>query len=208
MDKAALYKLTGGLYVVGVEDEGRRVGCVINTAIQVTSKPAQVSITVSKDNYTHEVLMRTKHCTVSVVAQEISMDVIGRFGFQSGRDVVKFDGIPHQVDAKGAPHLIEKISSWFSGDIVNTVDVGSHTIFIIAVEEGEVTGPNNEPMTYAYYRTVKNGTSPKNAPTHVEEEHKPGWKCSVCGYVHEGDELPEDFTCPICRQPRSVFVKQ
>ena len=136
------------------------------------------------------------------------MDVIGRFGFQSGRDVEKFEGVPHQVDGKGAPHLIEKISSWFSGDIVNTMDVGSHTIFIIAVEEGEVTGPNNEPMTYAYYRTVKNGTSPKNAPTHVEEEHKSGWKCSVCGYVHEGDELPEDFTCPICRQPRSVFVKQ
>ena len=207
MDKAALYKLSAGLYVVGVEDNGRRVGCVINTALQVTSKPPEVSITVSKDNYTHDVLMRTKHCTVSVVAQEINMDVIGRFGFQSGRDVEKFDGIAHQLDSKGAPHLIEKISSWFSGDIVETLDVGSHTIFIIAVEEGEVTGPNNEPMTYAYYREVKNGTSPKNAPSHIEEEHKSGWKCSVCGYVHESDELPEDFTCPICRQPRSVFVK-
>lgn len=207
MDKSALYKISSGLYVVGVNAQGFRSGCVINTAMQVTSKPPRVSITVSKDNYTHDLLLKTGHCAISVLAQEVSMDVVGRFGFQSGRDVQKFDGIPHQLDSKNAPHLIEHISSWFSGDIINTLDVGTHTSFIIEVTEGEVPFPNYEPMTYSYYRSVKNGTAPKNAPSYKEPEQKNGWRCRVCGYVHEDEHLPDDFSCPICRQPREVFVK-
>ena len=207
MDKAALFKLSYGLYIIGVKDGDKQGGCVVNTAMQVTSKPAKVSLTVSKDNHTHDMMMASKHCTVSVLAQNVSMDTVGGFGFRSSKDVDKFDGVAHKMDEQGTPYLTDGMVAYFSCDITDTVDLGSHTLFVANVVEGEVL-EDAEPMTYSYYRHVKNGTVPKNAPTYREEEPaQAGYKCSVCGHVETLDTLPEDYRCPICRQPKGVFNK-
>ncbi len=207
MNKIALQKLSYGLYVVGVGNDEQRSGCVINTALQVTSKPPQLSVTISKDNHTHDALMQTKHCTISILAQDAPMELISNFGFQSSRDVDKFANIAYQKDQNGTPYLDKYTCAWLSGDITATLDVGSHTLFIVTITEGEVTSDQIEPLTYSYYHQIKKGTTPKNAPS-FDDTPKSGWRCSVCGYVHESDELPEDFTCPICHQPRSAFIKQ
>lgn len=207
MNKAALYALSYGLYVVGVKDGEKLGGCVINTALQVTSKPPRVSIAVSKDNYTHQMVTKAKHFTISVLAQDAQMPLIGGFGFQSSKDVDKFNLVNHREDGQGAPYLGEGSVAYFSCDVFSEVDLGTHTLFIADVAEGEVMA-QGEAMTYDYYRNVKNGTVPKNAPTYREPEaHKKGYKCSVCGYETDAETLPDDYRCPICSQPKSVFKK-
>ena len=207
MDKAALFKLSYGLYVIGVKNENKMGGCVVNTAMQITSQPPRVSITIAKENATHDLVQQAKHCTVSVLAQDCDMNIIAQFGFQSSRETDKYDGVDFKTDEQGAPYLTRGTVAYFSCQVINQVDVGTHTIFVCEVQEGEVLA-QNEPMTYSYYRQVKKGTVPKAAPTYKEEEStKQGWKCSVCGYETDQETLPDDYVCPICKQPKSVFKK-
>lgn len=206
MNNKSLYKLTYGLFVVTVNNGVKNTGCVINTAIQVTSKPQRLALTISKDNYTHDVLAQSKVCTVSVLSENVPMNTIAAFGFQSGRDADKFANIPTGTAECGLPYLTEGTVAYFAGNIISSTDVGTHTIFIMELTEGEILS-EEPPMTYAYYQQVKKGTSPKNAPSYQETTETKGWQCSICGHIEKTEELSADFTCPICKQGRDKFVK-
>lgn len=206
MNKKALHKLSSGLFLLSTQNGAQTNGCIINTVMQISSEPILLTACISKNNLTHDLLLKSKICAVSVLSENISMDTICRFGFQSGRDTDKFAAFPHNLAQNGAPYIMQNISAYFAGTVVNTVDAGTHTLFIIEVTEMD-TLTEETPLTYAYYQSVKKGTSPKNAPTYQAETAQKGYRCSICGYIAEVEELPADFVCPVCKQPREVFVK-
>ena len=206
MNKKALHKLSSGLFLLSTKNGAQTNGCIINTVMQISSEPILLTACISKNNLTHDLLLKSRICAVSVLSENISMDTICRFGFQSGRDTDKFAAFPHNLAQNGAPYIMQNISAYFAGTVVNTVDAGTHTLFIIEVTEMD-TLTEETPLTYAYYQSVKKGTSPKNAPTYQAETAQKGYRCSICGYIAEVEELPADFVCPVCKQPREVFVK-
>lgn len=134
------------------------------------------------------------------------MDVIRRFGFQSGKDVNKFDGIDYEVDCQNIKQITEGIAASFSVKVISMTDVGTHIMFVGDVIDCKVIN-EGEVLTYANYHNKKNGTTPKNASSYQADTSKHGWRCTVCGFILEADELPEDFICPVCKQPSSVFEK-
>ncbi len=205
MDKKALHDLTYGLFIIAAKNATKQSACVINTAIQVASDPILLSVAISKNNYTHDLLLSGGKCTISILSEAASMDTIRHVGFQSGSEVDKFADFPHQLAQNGVPFIADGTTAYFGGTVKQSLDVGTHTLFIIAVEEMESLA-DDIPMSYSYYRQVKKGTSPKNAPTY-DASAAGGWRCSICGYTTDIDELPADFTCPVCKQPKEVFQK-
>ena len=213
MDKKAFYRLSSGLYLVSTAFDGKDNGCIINTALQVTSTPAQISVTINKENYTEQLIEKSGVFSVQALNEDADMDVIGVFGFKSGKDIEKFADISFKRDENGVPYITEKAAARFSCRVVNKMDVGTHVIFVGEVIDAEVM--EGDPMTYAYYRQVKKGGTPAKASSYhgdVKEDEKSagrakGWRCSICGYVYEGEELPADFVCPVCGAPVSVFEK-
>lgn len=143
---------------------------------------------------------------VGVLLDDIDMDVIRRFGFQSGKDVNKFDGIDYEVDCQNIKQITEGIAASFSVKVISMTDVGTHIMFVGDVIDCKVIN-EGEVLTYANYHNKKNGTTPKNASSYQADTSKHGWRCTVCGFILEADELPEDFICPVCKQPASVFEK-
>lgn len=206
MNEKALYKLSYGLYVISSQAEGKVSGCVANTLQQVTSSPAQLSVALNKNNYTEQLIEKSGIFNGVVLTQDVDMDVIRRFGFQSGRDNEKYEGIAHAYDELQIPYLKEHCAARFTCKVVKKVDLGTHMLFVGEVVDCEVMA-EDEVMTYAYYHKVKNGATPKNAPSYQEPAKKVGWKCTICGYVYEGDPLPQDFICPWCKAPAAVFEK-
>lgn len=209
LDKKALYQISSGLYLVSSKNEGHQAGCIINTLMQVTSKPVQVSITLNKENDTTDTILKSNVFHVTVLASNVDMNVIATFGFQSSKEIDKFQSFETKYDTLDNPYIEEGMNASFACKVVHTLDVGSHIIIVGEVVESESLSQENS-MTYAYYHDVKKGTSPKNAPTYQEEiktDKKTKWRCKICGYIYEGEELPADFICPICGQPASMFEK-
>lgn len=205
MDGKAMFSLTYGLYVITADDGTRRSGCVANTLAQVTSKPAQLSVALNKDNFTTSVIRSAGRFTAAVLTESAGMDVIRNFGFQSGRDADKFAGGNYPLFG-GAPAPAEHVAAVFSVRVDHTLDLGTHILFAGEVEDAE-TRASEPVMTYAYYHAVKKGETPKNAPSYQEKTDKKGWRCKVCGYVFEGDALPEGFRCPVCGKGAEYFEK-
>lgn len=199
MDKAAMYKLTYGLFVLTAKDGTKDNGCIINTALQVTTEPNRIIIVVNKKNYTHDMIMKTKEFNVSCLSQDVAFDVFQHFGFQSGRDVDKMAGRDYPRGENGIMYVPEMTSAYISGKVVAENDLGTHTMFLADVTDAKVLS-DAEPVTYSYYQKHI-----KPAPQPVK---KTSWVCKVCGYVYEGNELPEDFTCPWCKHPASDFEKR
>lgn len=209
LDKKALYQISSGLYLVSSKNEGHQAGCIINTLMQVTSKPVQVSITINKENDTTDTILKSNVFHVTALASNVDMNVIATFGFQSSKEIDKFQSFETKYDTLDNPYIEEGMNASFACKVVHTLDVGSHIIIVGEVVESESLSQENS-MTYAYYHDVKKGTSPKNAPTYQEEiktDKKIKWRCKICGYIYEGEELPADFICPICGQPASMFEK-
>ena len=209
LNKKSLYKISSGLYLVSSHDENHHAGCIANTLLQVTSNPVQVSITLNKENDTTNTILNSKVFAVTALTENFDMNVIATFGFQSSKDHNKFESFQTNLDTLGNFYLKEGMNSRLSCKVVNTMDVGTHIVIIGEVIDGEVIN-DVASMTYSYYQTVKKGTSPKNAPTYQEEvktSSKTRWRCKICGYIYEGDKLPEDYICPICGQPASMFEK-
>jgi len=211
MDKTAIFKLSYGLFVVGTSFEGKDNGCVVNTVMQVTSSPMKVSTVVAKSNFTHDMILKSRKYTVSVFSEDIPAETIGTFGFKSGRDTNKYENIKFERDIQGIPYLTEGINAYLSCEVETVQDLGTHTMFISNVIDAK-TFSDSDSMTYAYYRKYRKGTAPKAAPTYSElkdevQISETSYKCSVCGYVHNSETLPENFKCPICQQPASVFIK-
>ena len=196
-----MYRLTYGLFVLTSRLDGRDSGCIINTAGQVTSEPNRISIAVNKANYTHDMLIRSGKFNVSILSESASFVTFQRFGFQSGRTVDKFadyDGCARS--ANGVLYVTEGTNAFISATVEQTIDLGSHTLFIAAVDDMEVLS-DVPSATYAYYQSDIKPKPQKPATS------KTVWRCTVCGYVYEGEELPADFTCPLCKHPASDFEK-
>lgn len=206
MDSKSFYKISYGLYLISSNFEGKQNGCISNTIIQVSSKPAKLSVALSKDNFTTEIVKKSGRFTATVLSQATSMDVIGEFGFKTGKDIDKFAKFNTMVDNFGTKYIADNMGAMFSCKVLECLDVGSHIMFIGEVEEANVLS-DKPAMTYEYYHQVKNGTTPKNSPAYQEETKKSGYRCTVCGHIEEVDELPEGFICPICGNPADYFEK-
>ncbi len=203
MNKKAMYKFSYGLFVLTTSYEGKDNGCTINTAIQVASDPNLISIALSKENYTHDMIMGAKRFNISVISQDVSFDIFKRFGFQSGRNVDKFEGFEECVRAEnGIYYITIGTNAYFSIEVQQTLDLGSHTLFVGLPTAMEVLS-DVPSATYDYYHSkIKPKPEAKKA-----KEGKTIWRCSICGYEYEGEILPEDFICPVCKHPASYFEK-
>ena len=204
MDKRAMYKLSYGLFVLTAKDGDKDNGCIVNTAIQAASTPNQVSICVNKANYTHDMILKTGAFTVSILSQNAKFDLFKRFGFQSGRDTDKFDGFDAcKRGENGILYVTEGTNAFISVKVDKTVDLGSHTMFIGEVTDMEVLS-DDASVTYEYYlENIK----PKPEAVGTTKEGKTVWRCKICGYEYVGEELPDDFICPLCKHPASDFEK-
>ncbi len=198
-DSSALFKLTYGLMVITARDNGKDNGCIINTAVQVTSSPCRLSVTVNKQNHTHDMIMRTDAFNLSVLTEEAPFKVFEHFGFQSGRNVNKFaDCESEHRMGNGILHLPKFTNAVIACAVVATVDLGTHTMFIADVTETKILS-NVPSMSYQYYFD--------NVKPKPKTETKKGYVCKICGYVYEGDTLPEDFICPLCKHGAEDFEK-
>lgn len=206
MDMKAFFKLSYGLYIVTTKLNEKESGCVINTMTQVTAEPSQVCVTINKENYTTELLQKSQVFNVSVLLDSVSMDTIRQFGFQSGRDVNKFEVGQYAKDQNGVNYLTQDSAATFTCQVKQMINVGTHIMFIAEVVDAKIL--SDEPvLTYSAYHEKKNGTTPKSAPSYIEETIQTGWRCDVCGYIYEGDILPEDYICPICKVDATHFQK-
>ncbi|MBR2942574.1 MAG: flavin reductase [Clostridia bacterium] len=191
MNKKALYNITYGLYLLSVRADGRDNGCIINTAAQVANDPTRVAISVIQKNLTHDMLKATGVFNLSAISSDAPFEVFKHYGMQSGRGVDKFAGVKDVARSEnGLYYLTHYANAYLSCRVVESMDLGSHTLFIAEVTDGEVLS-DEAACTYSYYQS---DIKPKPAPA-----AKKGWVCSVCGYVHEGEDLPDDFICPLCK---------
>ena len=210
MDKKVLRNLSYGVYVVTSKDKDRNIGCIANSIMQVTSNPSVIAVSINHDNYTNKVIKENNKFGVSILKETTDAKIIGTFGYKSSKDIDKFDGIKFK-EILEIP-VLEDTCGYMVCKVIDTMETTTHTIFLGEVLEADDYS-NENPMTYKYYHEQLKGSSPKNAPTYEEKqdiEQKNNqktkkWKCKICGYVHEADELPEDFTCPICGVGKENF---
>ena len=203
MDNRAMFKLSYGLFVLTANADGKDNGCIINTAIQAASDPNQLSICVNKANFTHDMIKTSRKFNVSILSQKANFEIFKRFGFQSGRNVDKFQGFADiEKGGNGIYYVTGAANAFISVNVEKTVDLGSHTMFIGPIQDMEVLS-DIPSATYEYYHSnIK--PKPKTEPV---TEKKTVWRCRICGYEYEGEVLPEDFICPICKHPASDFEK-
>ncbi|WBW99015.1 flavin reductase [Oceanirhabdus sp. W0125-5] len=204
MDTKAFYKLTYGLYIVSSSFEGKQSGCVVNTLSQVTSKPPKFSVTISKNNFTSKIIEKSGFFAAVALNQKADMDLIGEFGFKSSDTTDKFAKFNTVIDKKGIKYVTDCAAGRYSCKVIDRVDLGTHIMFIGEVLEAEILN-NDEVMTYRYYHSVIKGTTPKNAPSYKEETANKGYRCKICGYVLEAEEISDDYICPICGQGKDKF---
>ena len=195
-DLTALFKIGYGLYVVTSNDGVKDNGLIVNTVTQVTSTPNRVAVCINKDNYSHHVIKQTGKMNVNCLSVEAPFKVFETFGFQSGRTADKFKDLTPLRSDNGLAFLPRYINAFMSLKVENYVDLGTHGMFICSVTEAQVLS-KAETMSYTYYQ---NNVKPK-----PQTEGKKGWVCKICGYVYEGEDLPDDFICPLCKHPASDF---
>ena len=189
----AFFKLSYGLFVLSTNDGQKDNGCIINTVTQLTDTPKRLTIAVNKQNYSHETLLKTGKFNVSVLSEDAPFKIFQQFGFCTGRDTDKFAGFEYAERCEnGLMRLTRFADAYFSCKIIASYDYGTHTLFVADVTEARVLN-NQPPITYAYYFA---NTKPKPQPADPE---KKGWVCKICGYVYEGEVLPADFVCPLCK---------
>ncbi len=197
MDNAAIFKLSYGLFVLSAKDGEKDNGCIVNTVQQVTTTPNRITVAVNKGNFTCEMISKTGAFNVSVLSTDVPFDIFKRFGFQSGRDVDKLEGFEDYArGGNGIIHLSRYANAVISGKVVDTYDLGTHILFIADVTDAKVLS-DKDSVTYDYYH--------KNIKPAPQKTEKKGWRCKICGYIYEGEELPEDFICPICKHGAADF---
>lgn len=200
MDKKALYQLTYGVFLLSTKAGEKVNGCITNTCIQVANSPTRVAISVLNTNYTCDLIKESGIFALSLLDNTCTFQTIKHFGFQSGRDVDKFDGLTLPTDVNGVPYLAWQTTAVISCKVLESTDLGSHTLFIAEVVDAKLLN-DNAPLTYADYQA---NVKPK--PQEVKKEKKiVGWRCKICNYVYEGSELPADFTCPLCGHDKDDF---
>ncbi len=216
-----LYKISYGLYIVSSGNRQRGNGFISNTVFQVSSEPAKFATCCNKNNFTAQLIQDHAAFSVSILNQQTSAETMGKFGFKSGREFDKMAGSSVIYGETGVPVVLDDCVAWFECRVQETLDVGTHLMFIGELVRTEMIDPSKEVLTYEYYRAVKNGLSPKNAPTFIRKEAmdtggpKAGqkrYKCIVCGYIYDDAveeipfaELPDDWTCPLCGAGKEDF---
>lgn len=197
-DLTALFKIGYGLYVLTSGENGKDNGMIVNTVSQVTSTPNRIAVCINKDNYTHHLVKRTGIMNVNCLSEDAPFSVFERYGFASGRNKDKFEGVNVLRSDNGLVYLPEYINSFMSLKVESYVDLGTHGLFICSVTEARVM--NDRPtMTYTYYH--------EHVKPRPKTDGVKGWVCKICGYIYEGEELPEDFVCPLCKHGASDFEK-
>lgn len=231
MNLTTLTKISYGLYIISSHQDGKFNGQIANVVNQLTSEPPSIGICINKQNLTYEYIKSSKTFTVSILAQDTPMTLIGKFGFKSGRNIDKFQDVKYKIGKTKAPIVLDNTIGYIEAEVINSVDVGTHTLFIGKIIDAELIS-NAEPMTYAYYHQIKRGKSPKTAPTYIKEENKIQKKevktmdkyiCTVCGYIYDPEKgdpesgikpgtpfeaLPADWVCPLCGAEKDQFERK
>lgn len=199
MDTNALFKIGYGLYVLTASENGKDNGCIINTVMQVTADPCQIEIAVNKSNYTTEMIQRTKKFNVSILDEGTNFEVFKNFGYQSGRNIDKFASF---FDTKRSPngvlYITKNTSAFMSAYVKQEVDLGTHILFIAQLVEAEVLS-DKPTVTYDYYQ--------RNIKPKPQATTQKGWRCKICGFIYEHEDLPADYICPICKHGAVDFEK-
>ena len=199
MNEKALFKIPYGLFLLTAHENSKDNGCIINTVMQVANNPIQICIAVNKSNLTHDMIVHTRRFNVTSLTTSADFNLFRHFGMQSGRTADKFANYPDIARSEnGLPYLTKNANMYLSAKVTMYLDLGSHTLFIGELTEAEILS-DEESCTYGYYQ---NNIKPKPATT-----SKTTWACSVCGYVYEGEELPDDYICPLCKHGKEDFVK-
>ena len=199
MDNQALTKIGYGLYVLTACSAGRDNGCIVNTFVQLSMSPLRVGVSVNKDNLTCDMIQESGIFNVSVLNENAEFDVFKHFGYQSGKTVNKFADMELPRSANGLYYVTDNVNSFFSCRVLETQDLGSHQLFIAEVNDMKILDPDHESVTYSYYQ--------RNIKPQAPAPSKSGWRCRVCGYVYEGDTLPENYTCPLCKHGAADFER-
>jgi flavin reductase (DIM6/NTAB) family NADH-FMN oxidoreductase RutF/rubredoxin len=223
IDFEALFRISYGLYIVCSGDKNKGNGFISNTVFQVTAEPARFAACCNKDNYTAQFIQKSGIFSVSVLHKDTSSDIFGRFGYKSGKDFDKMEGMQIRYGETGVPIVLNDAIAFLECKVVQTFDVGTHFLFIGELVQSEILNDTLEPITYQYYRQIKKGVAPKNAPTYVDKsklEKTPAgtafkkFKCTACGYIYdeakEGKkfaDLPDDWVCPICGSEKEDFIE-
>ncbi len=199
MDNKALFNIGYGLYVLTAKDGDKNNGCIINTVMQVTDTPLIIVVGVNKQNLTHDIIVKTREFNISVLTQNTPFDVFKHFGYQSGKTTDKFTNYGDKVAGEnGIIYLSKFTNSYLYCKVLEAIDFGTHSIFKAEVIDAKSIN-NDETVTYTYYQ--------KNIKPKPTQETKKGWRCNICGYIHEGEVLPPDFICPICKHGANDFSK-
>lgn len=198
MNTNALFKITYGLYVLIAKENDFDNGCIINTFSQVTNNPSRVAVVVNKTNKTADMIRKTGIFNVSILSEKATFDVFKNFGFQSGNEVNKFVEFKDvKRSENGLLYLSEYSNAYISGKVVETVDLGTHYMFVADFVDSQVLN-DDKSMTYEYYHAM---VKPK-----PQNEVK-GYRCVICGYIYEGETLPDNFVCPLCKHGPDDFEK-
>ncbi|MBR3082466.1 MAG: flavin reductase [Clostridiales bacterium] len=204
MDKKTMNKISYGLYVVTANADGKDNGCITNTAVQVTSDPERISVTINKSNLTCDMIASSGLFTLSVISEKADFELFKHFGFQSGRDVDKFEGFKAcRKAANGTMIITEGTNAYISGKVIQSIDLGTHIMFIADVTDMEIL-TDDASATYAFYHS---NIKPKPEAVGTTADGQTIWRCRICGYEYVGEELPDDFICPLCKHPASDFEK-
>ena len=226
MNLKALQKLGYGLYVVCSRKGEQFSGQIANTIFQVCSEPPVIAVAINRQNLTHEFIDQSKVFTGSILSQDTPLNFIGNFGFKSGRQVNKLKDVHYKLGETQTPVVLDHALAYLEAKTLGQVEIGTHTVFLGQIIGADVV-KEGEPMTYAYYHQVKRGTTPKSAPSYVEEPKKATlsaikYKCNVCGYVfdpEQGDpdggispgtsfeQIPDNWVCPVCGAAKDMFEK-
>lgn len=228
MDLKTFHKISYGLYVITSVSDGNNNGMIGDALMQITSDPPVIAVSINKKNLTHDFIQKSNVLNISVLSQNTPFEFIGKFGFKSGRDGDKFNNVNYKMGKNNAAVVLDNAVGYFETKVINSIDCGTHTIFLCEVLDCETLN-DDEVMTYAYYQKVKGGKSPKTAPTYVDENKQKEVKkmdryvCIVCGYVYDpevGDpdsgiapgtpfeQIPDSWSCPICGVSKDSFEKE
>ncbi|MDD5774108.1 MAG: rubredoxin [bacterium] len=229
MDVKVLYNISYGMYIVSSNKADAFNAQVANTVFQITNDPVTIAVSINKLNFTHEFMKSSLQFGVSILSEETPLNFIGNFGFKSGRDISKFKDINFKILNSGCPVVLDNAISYLEAKVINSLDCGTHTLFLGKVSDSAVLRPGKV-MTYEYYHQIKQGVTPKTAPTFIKEEIsttiksevKMGkYKCSVCGYIYDpqkGDpdggiapgtpfeKIPDNWVCPVCGADKTQFI--
>jgi len=219
----ALFKISYGLYIVSSGSEKYGNGFISNTVFQVTSEPPKFAACCNKDNHTASVIQSTGCFSVSVLHSDTAPGIFGTFGYKSGKDINKMEGMEIRYGETGVPIVLNEAIAFLECRVVETYDVGTHLMFIGELVQSDVLDETMDPITYLHYRNVKKGVAPKNAPTYIDKskldkkaagQDLAKYECAACGYIYDEEkegkrfeELPDDWVCPICGSEKEDFIK-